>query len=471
MNIVFIHYHLKPGGVTTVIEQQINVLKKDHSLLVLTGVLPPSNFPCDIEQIPSLGYSSELNKKVVPEKTAADIIERIESRWKTSGCDVIHVHNPTLAKNKHFLRILKELQKCKINLFLQIHDFAEDGRPQSYFNDDYPINCHYGVINSRDYSILQNAGLKKAGLHKICNIVKPFKTVSNHSKIKNAVLYPMRAIRRKNIGEAILLSLFLKEDDTLVITLPPNSPVDIPSYHNWKNFVKDKKLNVVFDAGLQHDFETLVLSSRFIITTSINEGFGFSFLEPWTAGKFLWGRKLPDICRDFEKNDINLDHLYSRIDIPIAWVGRKRLFHQWKTNVQAISQRFGMPFHDAKAMDIFLRLTQNDLVDFGLLHEVFQEQVLSRVLPSPQNRKILTHLNPVLKTPGKVPHRQSLITHNRRAVLAHYHKKRYRRELIDIYNKVIQRRITHRIDKKRLLSHFMTPRNLSLLKWSRYPES
>ena len=75
----------------------------------------------------------------------------------------------------------------------------------------------------------------------------------------------------------------------------------------------------MFEAGLTNDFESLVLSSEFIITTSITEGFGFSFLEPWTAKKMLWGRKLPDICEDFEKNGVQLDHLYTTLNIPIGW--------------------------------------------------------------------------------------------------------------------------------------------------------
>jgi hypothetical protein len=58
------------------------------------------------------------------------------------------------------IKILKSLQKRGVNLFLQIHDFAEDGRPFDYFADEYPADCHNGVINQRDYEILLAAGLK-----------------------------------------------------------------------------------------------------------------------------------------------------------------------------------------------------------------------------------------------------------------------------------------------------------------------
>jgi len=300
MKIAFIHYHLKTGGVTTVLKQQVEALREECEVLVLSGEPPDISFPADSVHIPGLGYDSESQKIYKPEEVADDIIKAVFSRWN-NGCDVLHVHNPMLAKNINFLKILKALQKRGIKLFLQIHDFAEDGRPLLYFSEEYVSDCHYGVINSRDYNILFKAGLKKQGLHKIFNTIKPIDSDKKESDTGNYVLYPIRAIRRKNIGEAILLSLFFQNNETLTITLPPNSISDINSYAGWKNFVKKNNLDVEFEAGLKNDFSQLVLSAKFIITTSITEGFGFAFLEPWTAKKNLWGRKLPDICHDFEK--------------------------------------------------------------------------------------------------------------------------------------------------------------------------
>ncbi|NIV99206.1 glycosyltransferase family 1 protein, partial [Candidatus Saccharibacteria bacterium] len=119
------------------------------------------------------------------------------------------------------------------------------------------------------------------------------------------MVYPIRAIRRKNIGEAILLSLFFRDNETLVITLPPNSQADIESYEDWKAFVSDYHLRVEFDRGLNHPYEAIVASARYLLTTSIMEGFGFSFLEPWLFDKLVWGRKLTDICADFEVNGVS----------------------------------------------------------------------------------------------------------------------------------------------------------------------
>jgi len=214
MKIAFIHYHLKTGGVTTVLKQQIKAIQNSCDIFVLTGSDQKAFLPLDTAFIPGLGYDRSSQKRPHPHEVAESIISAIFTKFG-SECDVLHIHNPTLAKNTDFLKILKELQKRNVNLFLQIHDFAEDGRPKSYFSDQYLANCHYGVINSRDYNILLKAGLKKEGLHKIFNTVESFTLSNSVDYTDNTILYPIRAIRRKNIGEAILLSTFFKNHESL----------------------------------------------------------------------------------------------------------------------------------------------------------------------------------------------------------------------------------------------------------------
>ncbi|MCD6585501.1 MAG: hypothetical protein J7K96_07055, partial [Desulfobacteraceae bacterium] len=279
MKIAFFHYHLKPGGVTTVIKQQMHAVKDDCEILMITGEAPDKNFPFKTIVIPEIAYDQPGANQPPPEETAKKIINEIADHWP-SGCDILHIHNPLLAKNRRFLKILSALKDNHIRLFLQVHDFAEDGRPWIYYtNEPYPSDCHYSVINSRDYNILVQSGLKKTGLHLLLNMVTAFNLSPKRKHAKNFVLYPVRAIRRKNIGEAIFLSLFFPRDLTLAITLPPNSPRDWHYYNLWKQFVAEKHLNVFFEASESHDFKTLVQSAKSIITTSISEGFGFSYLE------------------------------------------------------------------------------------------------------------------------------------------------------------------------------------------------
>jgi glycosyltransferase involved in cell wall biosynthesis len=468
LKIAFIHYHLKTGGVTTVLRQQVQSILDTCEVLVLSGEPPETPFLCDVVHIPGLGYDNSGRNLTKSKEVAAAILKAIHSKWK-DGCDLVHVHNPLLKKNANFLKILNELKGRGIKLFLQIHDFAEDGRPLSYFADEeYIENCHYGVINSRDYNILLKTGLKEEGLHKIFNTITPFHFDFEDAILKNYILYPIRAIRRKNIGEAILLSLFFKKNAPLVITLPPNSPADMNSYEDWKTFVTKNKLNVVFEAGLTHEFSDLVLSSDFLITTSITEGFGFSFLEPWIAKKNLWGRKLPDICQDFEQNSIRLDHLYSRLDVPLDWIDHDMLFYTWRSGIKRASEMFGVAIGDISIKTAYEKATANDVIDFGLLNEPFQKQIISTVLSSNASRNKLIRLNSFLSNPGSVLNKDELIQHNMEAVFFIYNKAKYREKLIDIYKKVVRDNVRHKIDKKLLVSEFLALDNFSLLKWCDY---
>ena len=465
MKIAFIHYHLKTGGVTTVLRQQVESILDTCELLVMSGEPPGSPFPCDVVHIPGLGYDNSDRNLTELKSTVSAIIDAIHLKWK-DGCDLVHVHNPTLKKNTNFLKILNMLQERGLKLFLQIHDFAEDGRPMSYFaEEEYIEDCHYGVINSRDYNILLKTGLIKEGLHKIFNIITPFHFNTKDVILKNYILYPIRAIRRKNIGEAILLSLFFKNGAPLVITLPPNSPADIKSYEDWKTFVIENNLNVIFEAGLTHEFSDLVLSSDFLITTSITEGFGFSFLEPWTAKKNLWGRKIPDVCQDFEQNSIRLNHLYTRLDVPMDWIDNDMLFYTWKSGMQKVIAIFGKTIDDIFIKTAYEKATANDVIDFGLLNEPFQKKIISTVLSGSTNRKKLIRLNPFLSNPGSVSYKDELIQHNMEAVLFNYNQPRYKEKLIDIYAKVVRSDVCQKIDKQILISEFLKSNNFSLLKW------
>jgi len=200
MKIAFIHYHLKPGGVTTVIRQQMNAIQNDCEVITIAGERPDGS-PTDVIPVPGIAYDHTSSPPSLPEDTAEAIIKAIYDVWP-NGCDVIHIHNPTLAKNRNFLKVVKILQQKGFKLLLQIHDFSEDGRPLSYFSENYPEDCHYCVINSRDYRVLTHAGLVDQGLHLLPNMVNPINFKIPECSIQNYVLYPVRAIRRKIVFRA-----------------------------------------------------------------------------------------------------------------------------------------------------------------------------------------------------------------------------------------------------------------------------
>jgi glycosyltransferase involved in cell wall biosynthesis len=471
MKIVFMHYHLKTGGVTTCLKHQVEALKNDGDVCVITGDLPRTAFPAKTIHIPELAYSADYQRSFEPENVAATVVQAIESHF-SGPCDIVHVHNPILAKNKNFLKILKALQKRGLSLFLQIHDFAEDGRPQSYYTEDYPKDCHYSVVNSRDYRILLKSGLKKQGLHQIFNTVylPDYRYPSADSNVGPYVVYPIRAIRRKNIGEAILLSLFFRKDETLVITLPPNSPADIESYEDWKTFVSDYQLRVEFDRGINHPYEAILASAQYLLTTSITEGFGFSFLEPWLFDKLVWGRKLPDICTDFEANGVCFDHMYTALNVPVDWLELDDFYQKWKGAIHNTAKLFDFAIDTDRIQSTFALLTAGGTIDFGLLNEAYQKQVIGRLLTqnAPAHIDELLSLNPFLAGIGRAANEKDLIENNRNAVARSYGLAQYRQKLLAIYANVDKTTIRQRIDKKALLAQFLDLTKFSLLKWGDY---
>lgn len=470
MKIAYLHYHLKTGGVTTVIKQQVSVLKDDCDTLVISGAAPESEFPADVCVVNGAGYTAKWDGEGTPSDVAEKIIKAIYSRWP-DGCDILHVHNPVLAKNRYFLTILKILQKKGVRLFLQIHDFAEDGRPASYFQEEYPSDCHYGVINSRDYDILLHAGLHKDGLHNLFNMVKTLDSVSpSENKSESYILYPVRAIRRKNIGEAILISLFLKNREKLMVTLPPNSEQDIRSHNGWKRFVLDNKLDVEFDASSRYNFIELVANAKFILTTSITEGFGFSFSEPWTAWKNLWGRKIPDICADFERNGVIFPDFYSHLHVPLDWVGKNAFFEKWTSCIRENLTLFGMNENELGMNAWFDKMTKHHCIDFGILNEYFQKKVLVHIIRANDALSEMKRINPFLSDLNPmVP--ESVIEGNNEAIRENYSTKKYRMALLRTYDKIMTTNVGHAIDKKKLLSSFINSQEFSLLKWGPYDDS
>ncbi len=467
MKIAFMHYHLKTGGVTTCLKQQVEALKQDCQMLVITGEKPESAISVDTLHIPQLAYSTFYRESINPEDVAQAVINAIQTRFK-GRADILHVHNPILAKNTNFLKILKALQERDVPLFLQIHDFAEDGRPHSYFAEEYPKDCHYSVVNSRDYHFLLQSGLLKEGLHQLPNTVNLPDSPPASCKESLNVVYPIRAIRRKNIGEALLLSLFFAENETLVITLPPNSPADFESYNDWKNFAVDHRLNVEFDTGLKRSFEDIVCSARYILTTSITEGFGFTFLEPWLFKKMVWGRKLSNICRDFETCGVRLDHMYTRLNIPTDWIDADRFFEKWRRTWLHAAQLFDILIDPDQIQNAYESITGDGTIDFGLLDEDFQKDVIRTLLSDRAHLEAISRLNPFLLRIGKAHDGNKIINTNRNAVLRNFNMSAYRKKLMAAYKSTAAHSVRQRIDKAALLKHFLDIKQFSLLKWSEY---
>ncbi|MBT8341870.1 MAG: glycosyltransferase [Desulfatitalea sp.] len=468
------HFHLKSGGVTTVIKQQAAVLRAaGHEVLIVCGESPAGAVPAPVTVVPGLGYEDAPRDRAKAQAIRDDVLGALARAWPGRPVDVLHVHNPTLAKNRNLQQVLKTLQRDGVPLLCQIHDLAEDGRPGAYFDEPYVADCHYATVNGRDRNLLIQAGLDVRGVHYLPNPIAPLPSsaaTANAPPAPSPVLYPVRAIRRKNIGEAIFLHLFDPSKAPLYITLPPNSDQDLPAYRMWQAFAARHELKVHFEAGLHHDFTGLVACSRFWLTTSITEGFGFTFLDAWPAGKALWGRKLADICEDFEVRGVRLADLYDLILVPWDMIDGARLLRLMTDALNDALSSYGRADREAQAVRFRSWFGVREGVDFGLLDEGAQRTVLDRVLSDQSALNRLVFLNPFLAAPGPAAGTATRIAQNKTAVLRHFNTERYARRLTAAYDAVGNRPLTQHIDKRVLLDAFLSPERFTLLKWGAYHE-
>ena len=173
---------------------------------------------------------------------------------------------------------------------------------------------------------------------------------------------------------------------------------------------------------------------------------------------------------DFEKNGIQLDHLYTKLHVPVEWIGKQELFIRWQSAVLKNCERYTFKIDNKDIMSAFEKMTADDLIDFGLLDESFQKQVVTMVLSSKENKERLIALNPAMSIPTDGFDQDPLVKSNMNALEKKYNKTVYKNKLMDIYSKVSGHRVVHKIDKKILLSQFFCLEDFSLLQWGDYVE-
>ena len=350
LKIAIVHYHLNPGGVTRIIESQIQSLKSDTAKIkIICGFCP------DPEQYRQAGIELIINNElnyIYPESISADKLIRIYNslndffRKVIDKDEIIHFHNLNLAKNPVATKVISDMASEGYFVVNHIHDFAED-RPQNWDfikkvieehfkanlrNILYPDLSNYlvAVLNSFDLDRIKENGINEKRRFLLPNPFGflPEKDINNKhlcaSKIrqklnlkagKKIITYPVRVIRRKNIGEFILLSTLFKTEAHWLVTLPPKNPIEIKYYEKWKIFCRKERIPVHFEVGLSVEFNDLIYASDFCITTSIREGFGMVFIEPWLFRTPVIGRDIPYVTKDLKKLGMNFSGFYQNMHI------------------------------------------------------------------------------------------------------------------------------------------------------------
>lgn len=471
LRVAIIHYHLRGGGVTVICRNIQESFSHDEiKTAVCVGESPEQTAIRNVALVPGLSYNTSIR----PSSTLCDDLKQAALKALGGAPDIWHFHNHSLGKNLAMPMLVEQLSSQGERLLLHIHDFAEDGRPANYsFLRDalkdkpekrlYPQreNVHYAVLNSRDAGFLKNAGVSSARLHLLPNAVSWSAAPDREATAEiRLLLYPTRAIRRKNIGELLFWSCFAEKGDVFGTTLIPRNPKALPIYNSWVAFAEEQNLPVSFGMGEDADFMSLVGQASALITTSVAEGFGMAFLEPGLAGKPLFGRKLPEITDEFEKNGLNLSHLYSRLEIPYAWSG-DALGRKIRDALSETMAAYGREMSEADYERAYSAVVQNDTVDFGRLDEELQQKAIRRIVA---DRSARQEVSPLSLEGGESLEKS--VNNNRAAALRHYSTKEYGNKLKIIYKQLAAAGTNEEepLNRKMLLDQFLDPQRFYLLR-------
>ncbi len=480
MRVAIVHYHLRPGGVTRVIQSALSALSEyPIQTVVLTSEPPTPSMPIssDYAIIEALKYSTSSNFSV--EQVVAELEKKAKQELGGSP-DIWHFHNYAHGKNLVMPEFVYHLAKKGHHLLLQIHDFSENGRSISYnflhdyFGDSlgtrvYPQgeHIHYALINQRDMDFLKSSGVAEKRLHYLPNAVSIEESEESESPTqdfedKRLFLYTTRSIRRKNLGEFLFWAAMAEKGEQFAITRAPKNPEARPVYDDWVAFTQSLDLPVEFDVGerWQGDFAGLLKSAYALVTTSVMESFGLAFLEPWLEERPLLGRKLPEITDEFESDGIDLSRLYEKLLVPIAWVGRERFYQEVQIALTQAYEAYGRTARSDDVEQAVEAAITGEYIDFGRLNEPLQKAVIEQVVREPSLKQEV--LPPTLE--GFGDHR-SIISQNKQIVENQYNIQQYGNRLLDIYQTVAasQAGPVSGIDADRLLDQYLAPERFRLL--------
>jgi glycosyltransferase involved in cell wall biosynthesis len=482
MRILIGHFHLQTGGVTRVIEHASAALvAAGHQVLVVAGEPVQGHLPEGVRfaLVPALAYEERRPAAGPQELTAA--LERAAREALGSLPDLWHFHNHCLGKNLALPETLLALAQQGQRLLLQAHDFAEDGRPSLYARllrqigggDAMRLSAvlypqagqiHYAVLNDRDRGFLATAGVPTPQLHLLPNAVSLSVQTASTDPFsgRRLWLYPTRAIRRKNLGELLLWSSLAGEQDLFAATQAPQNPSERPRYRRWVALAQELRLPFEPELGNRvEDFSALLGSAHALVTTSVAEGFGLAFIEPWMAGRPLVGRDLPEITPDFVGAGLDLGGLYRRLDVPLDWLDQDRLRLAMDHALKDIMAAYGREETPGDLERSWGNAVRSGYIDFGRLDEAAQEGVIRHLAANRRDGALLQPSD----LSGTIP--ADLVARNRSVAERDYSVEGYGRRLEGIYRSLLSSPVDSDLgaaDGAVLLDQFLAPERLFLLR-------
>jgi hypothetical protein len=444
------HYHLLPAGVTGVIAESIKAilprLPELESVILVCGnpentahvrsdilsVEGISEERIRIEIVGEIGYISETRGGHAGIR--GRIVSTLLNRY--SGTNTVWwVHNYHLGKNPYFTDALLEIadRDRSQRMIFQIHDFPECARYENLryvrnivTREVYPQseNIRYAVINARDKQLLEHAGIARGLVTLIENPldvggeeqdsaskvsrIRVRETLANvygtefplYRPAQRMLLYPIRTIRRKNVMEAAFLTRMLADAASLVVTLPGVSEQERKYSAMVEQSFREGLVPGLWGIGRtieEHgiSFRELTDSADLIVSSSVQEGFGYQFINALTWGHPLCARYL-DILSGTLPVFRGFPHdFYTTITVPFESPSlssmRAYLRMRYGERLSRIAGFLSSDETDVLRSDINAML-EGDYIDFSYLAPQMQYTIL-KDLADPTYFRLVSELN------------------------------------------------------------------------------
>jgi hypothetical protein len=391
--IAVFHYHLLPGGVTSVIRLSCEALARHmrqiEEITLVTGLeensqetaaeirrsIEGTGVQIQVAVLPDIGYVTGM-----PSPPAAALIREHLARFSGSFW---WIHNYHLGKNPQFTQALLEILKDDPaqQILFHIHDFPECARYENLQRlnsglslDPYPSgrNVRYALINSRDRKLMLQSGLDGERLFLLNNPVRggsenrlapqprkerirrqlaeSFTGSGSYDPDGLHLFYPVRTIRRKNVLEAgaltRLISARQERPCNLIVTLP-----GVSAGERGYSAAVERAFNGGLIPGLWGigrklessglSFTELGRSCDMMISSSVQEGFGYLFIEALQWGLPLFARDLDilDGIRDcFDSGSGSTSgEFYRELRIPVSAGESSRLRKLYRHKLTLLS--------------------------------------------------------------------------------------------------------------------------------------
>jgi FMN phosphatase YigB (HAD superfamily) len=273
---------------------------------------------------------------------------------------------------------------------------VEDGRPGNYplVAEQpwlYPLSprVRYAFINGTDHRRFLTAGLPEENAILLPNPIPTAADTPPAARGKPPlVLYPTRAIRRKNLGELLLLSMFAPEGSCFAVTRVPEDPTSRAIHGHWKWLAEEMELPVRFgvvdraapDGGSDATYAAWVAASTHFMTTSVAEGFGMIFPEAAALGKPVIGRELDIHPQPGSRS------LYRSILVPEEWIPAGDLRRHLSRHLGETHRLYQRTLNQERIDAAMAALLHDGQVDFGNLPEALQREILMRLRDDPTLR-------------------------------------------------------------------------------------